>query len=144
MEEYENEGMKGVLFTARVNDYGITQPFYMPGNGVSAFRIDERRNNSGMPPEFMSKTPKDFQFDIYGEDTTPQKNLCNGYIHGFRCGIRGTGLYIYSKTPGSGKTFLACCIANEILKRDELSEKEVGKRVREILQNPEEIENYFN
>lgn len=123
IEQIETNSMKGLLLTAQLEGYGMTQPFYEPGSVVLTGQIDERRNNSGMPTKYMSKTGKDFKFDIYGEDTTPQQKICNAYIQNFRSGIRGTGLYIYSKTPGSGKTFLACCIANEILRRKDVSVK---------------------
>lgn len=123
IEQIETNSMKGRLLTAQLEGYGITQPFYEPGSVVLTGQIDERRNNSGMPTKYMSKTGKDFKFDIYGEDTTTQKALCNAYIQNFKSGIRGTGLYIYSETPGSGKTFLTCCIGNEILKRQDISLK---------------------
>lgn len=123
IEKVENNSMKGLLMTAYLEGYGTSQPFYEPGSAILPTQIDERRNNSDMPQKFMSKTGKNFQFGIYGEDTTPQQKICNAYIQNFRSGIRGTGLYIYSKTPGSGKTFLACCIANEILRRKDISVK---------------------
>ena len=123
IEQIETNSMKGLLLTAQLEGYGMTQPFYESGSFVLAGQIDERRNNSGMPTKYMSKTGKDFKFDIYGEDTTTQKALCNAYIQNFKSGIRGTGLYIYSETPGSGKTFLTCCIGNEILKKQDISLK---------------------
>lgn len=123
IEKIESATMKGSLITAYIDGYGHTQPFYEPGSVVLTGQIDERRNNSGMPTKYMSKTGKDFKFDIYGENTTTQKALCNAYIQNFKSGIRGTGLYIYSETPGSGKTFLTCCIGNEILKRQDISLK---------------------
>lgn len=36
---------------------------------------------------------------------------------------QGRGLYIYSNTKGSGKTLLACCLANEVLKKQDVSVK---------------------
>lgn len=35
----------------------------------------------------------------------------------------GSGLYIYSDTKGSGKTMLACCIVNEVLKEFDIPVK---------------------
>jgi len=35
--------------------------------------------------------------------------------------LKGTGLYLHSECPGSGKTMLACIIANEISKRHSMS-----------------------
>ena len=123
IEKIESATMKGSLITAYIDGYGHTQPFYEAGEGVLLSEIDERRNYSGMPVSFMSKTGKDFDFNIYGEDTKFQKSLCNAYIKNFKSGIRGDNLYIYSNTPGSGKTKLACCLANEILKRYNISVK---------------------
>ena len=91
--------MKGLLLTPQLEGYGITQPFYEPGSVVLTGQIDERRNNSGMPTKYMSKTGKDFKFDIYGEDTTTQKALCNAYIQNFKSGIkRDRPIYLFRDT----------------------------------------------
>lgn len=123
IEKVRSAATNGLLLTAYLEGYGEPQPFYEPGGVILPNQIDERRNNSGMPAKFMSKSGRDFHFSLYGEDTNPQKKICNAYIQNFKSGIRGTGLYIYSKTPGSGKTLLACCIANEILIQKDISVK---------------------
>lgn len=75
-----------------------------------------------MPKEYANCTAKDFDWNCYGEDTTPQKKIANDFIVNFgKCLLTGRGLYIYSETKGSGKTKLACIITNELLKRIDIS-----------------------
>lgn len=77
-----------------------------------------------MPKEYMSKTGRDFNWDIYGEDTSMQKKIVNAFVEKFGNFLKtGKGLYIYSATKGSGKTMLACCLANEVLKRRDIKVK---------------------
>lgn len=83
-----------------------------------------RRNQSLIPPEYVYKTAKDFEWDIYGEEVKLQKQIVNAFIVNFREFERqGRGLYIYSATKGSGKTMLSCCLCNEIIERYGISVK---------------------
>lgn len=70
---------------------------------------------SGMP---YDKTAKDFDWTIYGVNTDLLKKTCNAFVTKY-IDFRqdGRGLYIYSETMGSGKTLLACCLANEVIDR---------------------------
>lgn len=120
VEEVETDEIKGTIVTAQIEGYGQPQPFFEPASSVLSGRISERRANSGMPKNFVDKEARDFKFNIYQQNTDYQKKICNAYIQSFRKGVNGTGLYIHSKTPGSGKTMLSCCIANEILKRNDI------------------------
>ena len=80
-----------------------------------------------MPVEYVYKTGKDFDWDKYGEDITAQKRIVNAFVMEFDSFRReGRGLYIFSKTRGSGKTMLACCTANEILKKHDLTVKYIN------------------
>ena len=105
----------GYLVTYNIPNYGITQPYLYDGRISYA---KERRTSSMMPKEFAFKFGKNFDWSYYQEDVTIQKRLVNSFVSKYD-GYRNTGrgLYIYSKTKGSGKTLLACCLANEIMER---------------------------
>lgn len=73
---------------------------------------------TGMPTWYQGMTIKDFDWSLYPEDTKFQQKLVDGFLRGFEAYYnRVKGLYIYSKTRGSGKTMLACLIGNELTAR---------------------------
>ncbi|MEY8323430.1 DUF6291 domain-containing protein [Lachnospiraceae bacterium 54-11] len=88
-------------------------------------RFDERRSRSGMPLEYVYCTGKSIDWGKYvSENITPQKNIVNAFVINFEMFQReGRGLYFYSDTKGSGKTMIACVVANEILKTHDISVK---------------------
>lgn len=97
---------------------------WLPDGTVSAYQIDERRSRSLMPVEYVYKAGKDFDWNKYGEDVTAQKKIANAFVMEFGSFQReGRGLYIFSRTRGSGKTLLACCLANEILEKHNITVK---------------------
>ena len=84
----------------------------------------ERRVLSHIPEQYIGKTLKDFDWNAYNEDTSQQKRIAESIIARYDMFIAdGHEVYIYSKTSGSGKTMLACCIANELIERRSLSAK---------------------
>ena len=77
-----------------------------------------------MPSEYMGKTGAAFDWTLYEENIEPQKKIVNAFVKRFaEFEQSGRGLYIYSKCKGSGKTFLACILANEITARCPFSMK---------------------
>lgn len=104
--------------------YGKGLVFFIPNGEVLTSQVENRRERSYMPVEYVSKTGKDFKWNKYKSDTKPQKEIVNSFVINYRKYLReGRGLYIYSNTKGSGKTMLACCIANEVIKRNPVSVK---------------------
>ena len=98
----------------------ITQPYYYPKkkdySGIES--------TTGMPKEYAGKTLKDFNWAVYRQDVTASQKIVDDFLFRFDEFLRqNLGLYIYSKTKGSGKTFLACCIGNEIIQRRGLNVK---------------------
>lgn len=83
--------------------------------GVDWSGIDKMK---GMPVEYMSKKLSDFNWDVYGVDKLTEREIAESFITRFDDFRRqGRGLYISSKTKGSGKTMLACCLGNELIQR---------------------------
>lgn len=58
------------------------------------------------------------KWDIYGTDTNSLKKLCYSFCNEFETWENNLrGVYFYSQTPGSGKTFISCCIAKSVMIR---------------------------
>ena len=115
----DTDTMHGYLYQECYTDVGYKTGYvWQSDNAVSDYQADERRERSLIPVEYVFKTGKDFDWQKYGEDTSMQKETVNAFITEFDDFRReGRGLYIFSRTRGSGKTMLACCVANEVLKK---------------------------
>lgn len=117
------------LVRYEVNGYGVAD--FVENSGVSDGEF--RRSRSMMPFNYMDKTGEDFRWDIYDEDVTFEKQLANSFIVNFiEYQKAGKGLYIHSETKGSGKTMLACCLANELMRRRDICVKFIS--VPELLE----------
>lgn len=110
----------------RYEDVGYdTQDIFLSDGTMPDSRLDERRSRSGMPFEYAYFTGKSIDWGKYGnEDISKQKKIVNAFVINFKAFQReGRGLYFYSDTKGSGKTMIACAVANEILKTHDISVK---------------------
>lgn len=126
VEEIKTETISGFLIYHRYEDIGYnTQAVFLEDGTILDSRLDERRSRSGIPLEYVYCTGKSIDWDKYGsENIVPQKNIVNAFVVNFRMFQReGRGLYFYSDTKGSGKTMIACAVANEILKTHDISVK---------------------
>ena len=120
----ECEDFKGLLESYNLDGYGVTQDYFVPDGTVLDAKTIQRKSRSMMPLEYVYKSAKDFKWDMYCEDVETQKKIANVFVVKFQeFKKQGRGLFISSKTKGSGKTFLACCIANEVLKDHDISVK---------------------
>lgn len=120
----DNGDMRGCLEQYAIDDYGETQSFWYPDNEITSGRVESRRNRSMIPPEYVYKKANDFNWSKYSENVEAQKKIANSFIIHFQDYRReGRGLFIFSKTKGSGKTMLACCLANEVMSRYDTSVK---------------------
>lgn len=120
----ECEDFKGLLESYNLDGYGVTQDYFVPDGTVLDAKTIQRKSRSMMPLEYVYKSAKDFKWSMYCEDVETQKKIANIFVVKFEeFKKQGRGLFISSKTKGSGKTFLACCIANEVLKNHDISVK---------------------
>lgn len=76
---------------------------------------------TGIPSMFSEVDINHFDFGKYELETRDFEKIARSFFERFEEWEKsGKGLYLWSKTPGSGKTFLACCLAlsiNEKYKR---------------------------
>lgn len=126
VEEIQTETSSGLLVHHRYEDIGYdTQAVFLEDGVMLDSRIDERMSRSNMPREYAYCTGKSIDWGKYGaENIIPQKTIVNAFVINFDAFRRkGRGLYFYSDTKGSGKTMIACAVANEILKTHDMSVK---------------------
>ena len=98
----------------------ITQPYYYP----KSKDYSGIENATGMPRDYSGKTLQDFNWDIYRQDVSATRKVVETFLFRFDEFLKqNMGLYIFSKTKGSGKTFLSCCIGNEIIRKRGLNVK---------------------
>ena len=120
----DTDTLHGYMFQERYENGYETGNICWLDDTISDYQINIRRSLSLMPVEYVCKTGRDFDWSKYGEDMTAQKNIVNAFVMEFDSFRReGRGLYIFSHTKGSGKTMLACCTANEILKKHDITVK---------------------
>lgn len=71
---------------------------------------------TGVPESFRFSDISKFDFGIYSKDISKIQKIANSFVNDFiEWRNYGKGLYIFSKTPGSGKTFLASCIGKSAM-----------------------------
>lgn len=89
-------------------------------NGNHDMKVREKRALADIPED---RTLESFNWNIYtGYDLTKQKQIVFKFIEHFDdFESEGMGLFLTSKTRGSGKTFLASCIGGELINRYEVS-----------------------
>ena len=98
-------------------------------NGNHKGRVASVSARAGIP---VSRSLSDFDWSVYGADVRREETLVTKFVELFREFEReNLGLYITSRTRGSGKTFLASAIGGELIKRYETSVRFVS--VSELL-----------
>ena len=109
------------ISTYKIPDYGIAEIAEHGSRTNGTFR----RAYTMMPFEYMNKMSKDFDWSFYPHAEIGKiKEVVNKFILGFdKFREAGKGLYICSKSKGSGKTLLSCILANELLERKSINIK---------------------
>ena len=85
-------------------------------NGGDAY-VEDLKRRAELPATYYDVDMDSFDWTVYGVDVSRQKTLAEKWIidHDlFRA--EGMGLYIWSRTKGSGKTYLASAICNSMMK----------------------------
>lgn len=85
-------------------------------NGGQAY-IEELKQKAELPESYYNVDMDSFDWTVYGVDMAHPKMLAEKWIlehDAFR--KEGMGLYIWSRTRGSGKTYLASAICNSMMK----------------------------
>ena len=109
-------GMAWQLETRTVFDYGPAKElvYAVPCKKCTGYR--RVYDQTGVPDEFREADIGKFKFDSYSKDMSKIYKLAVSFLQDFpKWQNAGKGLYMWSKTPGSGKTFLSCCIAKSVM-----------------------------
>lgn len=78
--------------------------------------IMRSKDLTGVPDQFRDADIGKFNFEKYHVNMEKIKKLALSVVKDFdKWEAAGKGLYLWSETPGSGKTFLSCCIAKSIM-----------------------------
>ena len=108
------EGYEGVMTT-------FAEPCPTCKGGL-AERTETAKKLSNIPVVFYDTNYKSFNWDIYGDSSgntvnlSKVRKLVEDFLWNYKkWKSKGYGLYIHSKTKGSGKTFLASCLCNELM-----------------------------
>lgn len=83
----------------------------------------KRRVNdkTGIPPEYHDADITKFDFNTYRTNMESMKRVFTNFVDDFEEWRKmGKGLYLWSNTPGSGKTFLSCCLARSLMLKYDL------------------------
>lgn len=108
------------LVSYKVENYGVAD--YVENAEIS--NEEYRRKRSLMPFNYLNCKPSDFNWSLYNEDVSKLMQYANAFILNYDMfKEKGKGIYIFSKIKGSGKTMLACCLANAIMERRDICVK---------------------
>lgn len=103
------------LYRQRVDGYDTPFEFARP---CTRCRIQRRiQDATGVPPQFHDVDIGKFEFGSYSRDMGNLRKITEDFIRNYRerWEKAGKGFYLWSKTPGSGKTFLSCCIGKSVM-----------------------------
>lgn len=112
-------------------DYAEPCPYC---NGGEQQKIEDVRVRSNIPTTYYDASLESFKWDCYTDemkktiiDTSMQRKIAESFVFDFeKWQEKGIGLYIYSKTRGTGKTFLASCICNSLMVKYKITTKFVS------------------
>lgn len=76
----------------------------------------EGDKRSGIPTKYFDAALPHFNFSMYSMDVPNLEKVILNFFEDFEIEWKatGTGIYLWSKTPGSGKTYLSCCLGRSI------------------------------
>lgn len=81
-------------------------------------------DDCGFPKSYSEADMSKFHWDIYGQDLTKMEKLASSFWKNYSSwSMTGNGLYIWSKTRGTGKTYLGCCLARSVREKHKIGVK---------------------
>lgn len=103
------------LYRQRVDGYEMPLEFAKPCTRCKTQR--RMKDLTGVPPQFRDADLSKFGFGSYSRDMGNLRKISEDFLKNYqeRWKKAGKGLYLWSKTPGSGKTFLSCCIGKSAM-----------------------------
>lgn len=111
-------------------EYAVPCPHCKGGYEV---KVNAYKTRANIPQAFYDKRLDSFDWNIYQDskgnsiDLSQQKAFIDNFIENFNeWEKQGLGLYIWSHMKGSGKTYLASCICNELISRYPMGTKFVS------------------
>lgn len=131
----------GVILVERTDDFGVyAKPKTIVFSeacpecrGGHEQKVEKVRHRANIPPSFYEATLDEFQWDAYKDsdgkqiDLSKQRKFVESFVNDFeKWSEQGLGLYLWSNIRGSGKTYLASCICNELMKQKSLVTKFVS------------------
>lgn len=108
------------VYGRKVDGYETPLEFARPCTRCQTQR--RLQDMTGVPPQFRDADLDKFGFDSYSRDMGNLRIIAEDFLEAYkwRWEKLGKGLYLWSKTPGSGKTFLSCCIGNSVAIKHDL------------------------
>lgn len=115
------QGTGWELYKATVFDYGFETEIEMARKCPRCTGKWRNTDKTGVPDEYHEADLYKFNFEAYEVDLSNLKKLAWSLFNKFNdWQNKGKGIYLWSQTPGSGKTFLACCIAKSVMMKYDL------------------------
>lgn len=103
-----------VTYLVKNNEYDVDVPLYFAKRCPKCYGLS--KDLTGTPSEFHEAALDKFNFDAYSRGIGKVKSIAYSMLNDWdKWSKEGMGLYLHSKTAGSGKSFLACCIAKSIM-----------------------------
>lgn len=107
------------MFTEKVEGY--TEPIEFTRVCPKCKGSRRMSDKTGVPPEYCNADVSKFRFDTYKTSMEQTRKVFKNFIENFeKWQAWGKGLYLWSNTPGSGKTFLSCCLARSLMVKYDL------------------------
>lgn len=108
------------LYRQRIDGYEMLLEFARP---CTRCRTEKRlRDITGVPPQFRDADLSKFGFDSYSRDMGKLRKITEDFLGDYRerWEKSGKGIFLWSRTPGSGKTFLSCCLGKSVMVKHDL------------------------